>query len=84
LNRPNTMRMQVNEGMDEHERADVPEEYFEFKSRIHDRLLDQLDLSALDKVDPSILKPEMRRVVDKILRRIISPCLSMRPKRKDC
>ena len=68
MNRPNTVRMQLNEGMDGYAKAHVPEEYFEFKSMIHDRLLDQLDLSALDKVDPSILKPELRKVVDKILR----------------
>jgi len=61
LNRTNAMRMQVNEGMDEYERAHVPEEYFEFKTRIHDRLLDLVDLSKLDRMDPSILKPELKR-----------------------
>jgi len=61
------MRMQVNEGMDEYERAHVPEEYFEFKTRIHDRLLDLVDLSKLDRMDPSILKPELKKVIDKAL-----------------
>jgi pilus assembly protein CpaF len=46
----------------------VSDEYFEFKSRIHDRLLDVLDLSVLDRVDPSILKPELKGIVDKILK----------------
>ncbi len=44
------------------------DEYFDLKSRIHDRLLDLLDLSKLDRVDPVLLKPELRKVVDKILR----------------
>jgi pilus assembly protein CpaF len=68
LNRSNTMRLELNEGIGEYDRAHVPEEYFEFKSRIHDRLLELVDLSTLDKVDPSILKPELRRVVEKVLR----------------
>ena len=67
MNRTNAMRMQVNEGMDGHERAHVPEEYFEFKTRIHDRLLDLVDLSKLDRMDPSILKPELKKVIDKAL-----------------
>ena len=67
MNRTNAMRMQVNEGMDEYERAHVPEEYFEFKTRIHDRLLDLVDLSKLDRMDPSILKPELKKVIDKAL-----------------
>ena len=46
----------------------LPDEYFDFKSRIHDRLLDLVDLSNLDRVDPVMLKPELRKVVDKILR----------------
>ena len=49
------------------EKAFLPEEYFEFKTRIHDRLLDELDLSVLDKIDPSILKPELKGVVERIL-----------------
>jgi len=50
------------------EGAFLPEEYFEFKSKIHDRLLDQVDLSVLDRIDPSILKPELKGIVDRILR----------------
>ena len=29
----------------------MPDEYFELKSRIHDRLLDLIDLSVIDKLD---------------------------------
>mgnify|MGYP003574818610 FL=1 len=46
----------------------LSDEYFDLKSRIHDRLIDLLDLSKLDRVDPALLKPELHKVVDKILR----------------
>jgi hypothetical protein len=44
------------------------EEYFEFKAQIHDRLLDLIDLSLLDKLDRETLTVQIRRVVEKILR----------------
>jgi len=47
----------------------IPDEYFEFKSIIHDRLLNLLDLSLIDKLDRETLSTEIRKVVDKILRR---------------
>ncbi|MBP1739912.1 MAG: type secretion system protein [Deltaproteobacteria bacterium] len=68
MNRQNAMRVQLSQGRGDHTRAHVPEEYYEFKSKIHDRLLDLVDLTKLDKVDPSIIKSELSRVVDKILR----------------
>ena len=43
------------------------EEYYDFKSRIHDRLLDQVDLSIIDRLESGVLKKELRIVVDKIL-----------------
>jgi len=46
----------------------VGDEYFEFKARIHDRLLDLLDLSLLDKLDRETLQRQIRQVVEKILR----------------
>jgi pilus assembly protein CpaF len=46
----------------------LPDEYFEFKSRIHDRLLNLLDLSLIDKLDRETLNAQIRQVVDKILR----------------
>lgn len=49
-------------------KAFMPDEYFEFKSKIHDRLLEELDLSVLDRIEPSILKAELKGVVDRILR----------------
>jgi pilus assembly protein CpaF len=44
------------------------EEYFEFKAQIHDRLLDLIDLSLLDKLDRETLGLKIRQVVEKILR----------------
>ena len=53
------MVSQLNQPLEGHAKAFLPDEYFEFKSKIHDRLLDQLDLSVLDRIDPSILKSEL-------------------------
>jgi pilus assembly protein CpaF len=44
------------------------DEYFELKSRIHDRLLDLIDLSVIDKLDRDSLSTQIRKVVEKILR----------------
>ena len=49
-------------------RKNPPEEYFEFKAQIHDRLLDLIDLSLLDKLDRETLGLQIRQVVEKILR----------------
>jgi pilus assembly protein CpaF len=62
------MIAQLSKPVKAHEGSFLPEEYFEFKSKIHDRLLDQVDLSVLDRIDPSILKPELKGIVDRILR----------------
>lgn len=42
-------------------------EYFEFKAKIHDRLLDLIDLSLIDSLDQDMLKREIRKVVERIL-----------------
>ncbi|HSM75229.1 MAG TPA: CpaF family protein, partial [Desulfobacterales bacterium] len=49
------------------ERGFFSDEYFELKTRIHERLLDLVDLSKMDRVDPIFLKPELRNVDEKIL-----------------
>jgi pilus assembly protein CpaF len=46
----------------------VPEEYYELKTRIHDRLLDQVDVSKLETMDHELLRGQLRTLVDKILR----------------
>ena len=63
----NLIRMELGGTMDGEVRSFLPDEYFDFKSKIHDRLLDLVDLSVLDRVDISILKPELKKVVDKVL-----------------
>jgi pilus assembly protein CpaF len=45
----------------------VPEEYFELKTRIHDRLLDLIDLSAIEKLEHDVLKSQIRVIVQRIL-----------------
>jgi pilus assembly protein CpaF len=46
----------------------MPDEYFELKARIHDRLLDLIDLSVIDKLDRETLSSQIRKIVEKILR----------------
>ncbi len=45
-----------------------PDEYFDFKAQIHDRLLDLIDLSLLDRLDRETLTMQIRQVVERILR----------------
>ena len=45
----------------------VPDEYFELKTRIHDRLLDLIDLSAIEKLERDVLKSQIRVIVQRIL-----------------
>jgi len=42
-------------------------EYQELKGRIHDRLIDMMDLSKLDSVDYTVLQREIRELVENIL-----------------
>jgi pilus assembly protein CpaF len=42
-------------------------EYFELKTRIHDRLLDLMDLSLIDSIERDFLKQEIRKLVERIL-----------------
>jgi pilus assembly protein CpaF len=46
----------------------MPDEYFELKARIHDRLLDLIDLSIIDKLDHETLSLQIKKVVERILR----------------
>jgi pilus assembly protein CpaF len=46
----------------------IPEEYFELKARIHDRLLDLIDLTLIDKLDRESLSVQIRKVIEIILR----------------
>lgn len=44
-----------------------PDEYFEFKSKIHERLLDIVDLSLIESADPEKLDKQIRHLTEKIL-----------------
>ena len=46
----------------------MPDEYFELKARIHDRLLDLIDLSLIEKLDHESLVIQIRKVVERILK----------------
>jgi len=42
-------------------------EYYELKTWIHDRLLNLMDLTVLDSLDESILRQEIRKLVERII-----------------
>ena len=46
----------------------MPDEYFDLKARIHDRLLDMIDLSVIDKLERDDLEFQIRQVVERILK----------------
>ncbi len=46
----------------------IPEEYFELKSKIHDRLLDIIDLSLIETLDRNTLRSEIRGLLESVLR----------------
>ncbi len=45
----------------------VPDEYFEFKAKIHERLLDILDLSIIETMDKETLITQIKQVTERIL-----------------
>ncbi len=45
----------------------VSKEYYELKARIHDRLLELIDLSLINTVNEAQLRQEIRRLVERIL-----------------
>ena len=42
-------------------------EYFELKTRVHDKLINIMDLSLIDSVEEVKLRPEIKRLVERIL-----------------
>lgn len=51
----------------QHPEACMPDEYFELKSRIHDRLLDVIDLSRIANLERETLKFQIRKNVERIM-----------------
>jgi len=45
----------------------ITKEYYELKTRIHDRLLNLIDLSLLDSLEENVLRQEIRKLVERIL-----------------
>ncbi|ACV68449.1 CpaF family protein [Desulfohalobium retbaense] len=48
-------------------KRELSDEYFLLKNRIHTRLLDMVDLSMIDSLEPEVLKTQIRSLVTKIL-----------------
>ena len=59
------------ENLQKADRRRVPEEYFDLKMRIHDRLLDMVDLSAIENLDAQTLRSQLKILVDRILMEMI-------------
>ena len=49
-------------------RSLMPNEYYELKTRIHDRLIDLIDLSLIDSIDQHVLRSEIKGLVERSLR----------------
>jgi pilus assembly protein CpaF len=62
------MEMKLVRSQDRVPRKYMPEEYFELKNKIHDRLLNIIDLSLIDSIDQEILKSQIKVIAEKILR----------------
>ena len=48
-------------------KKNIPEEYFDLKTKIHDRLLDLIDLSLIESLDRESLKTQIKVLVKSIL-----------------
>jgi pilus assembly protein CpaF len=48
----------------------IPDEYFELKTKIHAHLLDVIDLSILETLDPTALRSEIRKLSENALRQV--------------
>jgi pilus assembly protein CpaF len=46
----------------------LAQEYFDLKSRVHNRLLDMIDLSMIENLDQATLRTQIRNVVERILK----------------
>lgn len=43
-------------------------EYYDLKSKIHNQLIDLLDLSRIDSLDPQLFRSELKKLVERLLR----------------
>ena len=62
------MEMKLVRSQDTVPRKYMPEEYYELKNKIHERLLNLIDLSLIDSIDQDMLKSQIRVIAEKILR----------------
>jgi len=49
-------------------KKNIPEEYFELKHKIHDRLLDLIDLTMIERLEQGSIKSQIKKIVESILR----------------
>ena len=62
------MDLVMDELIQSESRRYIPEEYFDLKTRIHDRLLDMVDLAVVENLDEQTLRSQIRVLVERIIR----------------
>lgn len=71
MNRPNkTISLRNGRALPAEGKLDrflITKEYYELKTRIHDRLLNMIDLSLIDSLEETTLRQEIRKLVERIL-----------------
>ena len=61
------MNAAVNKIEQNHLRKNITDEYFELKTRVHDRLLDLIDLPRIETMDRELFKSELRGLIERII-----------------
>jgi pilus assembly protein CpaF len=62
------MEIRLKSSQDNDSKRPVPEEYFELKNRVHDHLLNLIDLSLIESLDRDVIKSQIRVYAEKILK----------------
>ena len=60
-----TINSNINDG--NKRRSILPEDYFDLKTKIHNRLLEILDLSLLETMEDSLLRPRLGNLIQEIM-----------------
>jgi pilus assembly protein CpaF len=53
------MEIRLESSQDNDSKRPVPEEYFELKNRVHDHLLNLIDLSLIESLDRDVIKSQI-------------------------
>ena len=59
--------MQLAQMKHQEQYPDLEKEFNRMKSKVHERLVESMDLSRIDSLEPAVLKKEIRRLTERIL-----------------